>query len=78
MLDEPAEPKASQAPPIADEAKDLKALRAAVVDAAGVSTGLWFSYLFVLLLDGYPKSSTDCLLMTAFDLRNFIKTCSNW
>jgi hypothetical protein len=49
MLDERVEPKTSQAPPIADEAKDLKALRAAVVDAAGVSAGLWFSYIFVLL-----------------------------
>jgi uncharacterized protein YjbI with pentapeptide repeats len=49
MVDEAAEPKTSQAPPIADEAKDLKALRIAVVDAAGVSVGLWFSYIFVLL-----------------------------
>src|SRR4051812_29212430 len=34
---------------LAGEAQDLKALRTAVVDAAGVSAGLWFSYLFVLL-----------------------------
>src|SRR3954464_2772192 len=34
---------------LAEEAKDLKALRTAVVEAAGVSAGLWFSYLFVLL-----------------------------
>ena len=34
---------------LAEEAKDLKALRTAVVEAAGVSGGLWFSYLFVLL-----------------------------
>src|SRR3954464_4040732 len=34
---------------LAEEAKDLKALRTAVVDAAGVSAALWFSYLFVLL-----------------------------
>jgi uncharacterized protein YjbI with pentapeptide repeats len=33
----------------ADEATDLKALRNAVVDAAGVGAGLWFSYLFVLV-----------------------------
>src|SRR5215207_11700515 len=34
---------------LAGEAKNLKALRTAVVDAASVSAGLWFSYLFVLL-----------------------------
>jgi uncharacterized protein YjbI with pentapeptide repeats len=32
----------------AAKAKDLGALRDAVVDAAGVGAGLWFSYLFVL------------------------------
>jgi uncharacterized protein YjbI with pentapeptide repeats len=31
------------------KAKDLDALRAAVIDAAGVGAGLWISYLFVLL-----------------------------
>ena len=35
-------------PPIADKANDLEAIRAALVDAAGVSFGLWVSYLFVL------------------------------
>jgi len=49
MVDEAAESKTSQAPSIADEAKDLKALCAAVVDAAGVGAGLWFNYLFVFL-----------------------------
>ena len=49
MAGDAAEPKTLQAPSIVDEAKDLKALRAAVVDASGVSAGLWFSYLFVLL-----------------------------
>ena len=49
MAGDAAEPKTLQAPSIVDEAKDLKASRAAVVDAAGVSAGLWFSYLFVLL-----------------------------
>ena len=34
--------------PFAARAKDLTALRDAVVDAAGVGTGLWLSYLFVL------------------------------
>jgi uncharacterized protein YjbI with pentapeptide repeats len=33
----------------AAKAKDLDALRASVVDAAGVGAGLWISYLFVLL-----------------------------
>jgi len=36
-------------PSIAGKAKDLEALRTAVVDAANVSGALWFSYLFVLL-----------------------------
>jgi hypothetical protein len=31
------------------KAKDLEALRSALVDAASVSAGLWFSYLFVML-----------------------------
>jgi hypothetical protein len=33
----------------AAKAKDLEALRDAVVDAASVGAGLWLSYLFVLL-----------------------------
>src|ERR1043165_7684395 len=33
----------------AAQATDLDALRGAVVDAANVGAGLWFSYLFVLL-----------------------------
>ena len=34
---------------LADHATDLKSLRDSVVDAAGVSAGLWLSYLFVLV-----------------------------
>src|SRR5215831_15224889 len=34
---------------LAGKATDLDALRTAVVDAAGVGYGLWFSYLFALL-----------------------------
>jgi uncharacterized protein YjbI with pentapeptide repeats len=34
---------------LVSKAKDLEALRSALVDAAGVSAGLWFSYLFVML-----------------------------
>lgn len=34
---------------LAGTARDLKALRDAVVDAASIGAGLWFSYLFVLL-----------------------------
>jgi hypothetical protein len=33
----------------AAKAKDLEALRDAVVDAASVGAGLWLSYLFVFL-----------------------------
>jgi uncharacterized protein YjbI with pentapeptide repeats len=44
----PAEPPCA-APAMAAKAKDLESLRDAVVDAAGVSTGLWLSYIFVLL-----------------------------
>ena len=45
------EPPAGTTPPasFAAKATDLGALRDAVVDAAGVGTGLWLSYLFVLL-----------------------------
>jgi uncharacterized protein YjbI with pentapeptide repeats len=35
-------------PALAAKADDLEALRTAVIDAAGVSFGLWVSYLFVL------------------------------
>jgi hypothetical protein len=47
----PAAPadKPQPAPALVGEAKDLKALRSAVVDAASIGAGLWFSYLFVLL-----------------------------
>jgi hypothetical protein len=38
-----------QSPRPAAKAKDLDALRNAVIDAANVGAGLWFSYLFVLL-----------------------------
>ena len=41
-------PQKSDAASFAAKATDLGALRDAVVDAAGVSTGLWLSYLFVL------------------------------
>ena len=44
----PVEPPLSTAPALAAKADDLEALRAAVIDAAGVSFGLWVSYLFVL------------------------------
>jgi uncharacterized protein YjbI with pentapeptide repeats len=42
-------PIRSKSPALADQAKDLKALRDVVVDAAAISTGLWLSYIFVLL-----------------------------
>jgi uncharacterized protein YjbI with pentapeptide repeats len=45
----PKLPQTSKRSPISDDANDLKALRTAVVDAAGVGAGLWFSYVFVLM-----------------------------
>ena len=49
----PAPDEPTPLPPTAEsltgKAKDLLALRDAVVDAASVGAGLWFSYLFVLL-----------------------------
>jgi uncharacterized protein YjbI with pentapeptide repeats len=44
----PAEHEAPAVPPLAAKADDLEAIRMAVIDAAGVSFGLWVSYLFVL------------------------------
>jgi uncharacterized protein YjbI with pentapeptide repeats len=43
------QPAAPPPPAFAGKARDLEALRTAVVDAANVGTGFWFSYLFVLL-----------------------------
>jgi uncharacterized protein YjbI with pentapeptide repeats len=48
---EPSTPEAAPSPTpptLAAKAGDLEAIRAAVVDGAGISTGLWLSYLFVL------------------------------
>jgi hypothetical protein len=44
----PTEPAPPTVPALAAKADDLEALRTAVIDAAGVSFGLWVSYLFVL------------------------------
>jgi hypothetical protein len=44
----PAQPAAATVSTLAAKADDLEALRSAVIDAAGVSFGLWISYLFVL------------------------------
>jgi hypothetical protein len=41
-------PAAAEPPAFLKRAKDLVALRDAVVDAASVGAGLWLSYLFVL------------------------------
>jgi hypothetical protein len=46
MMPSPLPPTATA---FATKAKDLQALRDAVVDAATVGGGLWYSYLFVLL-----------------------------
>ena len=42
-------PASSNPQGLPDQAGDLKVWRDVVVDAAAVSTGLWFSYIFVLL-----------------------------
>jgi hypothetical protein len=44
----PTESAPTTPPALAASADDLEALRAAVIDAAGISFGLWVSYLFVL------------------------------
>jgi hypothetical protein len=41
-------PQKTEPTPFSAKAKDLGALRDAVIDAASVGTGLWLSYLFVL------------------------------
>src|ERR1700690_1375090 len=48
MAKEAPPPLPPTAEALAGKAKDLEALRDAVVDAASVGAGLWFSYLFVL------------------------------
>ena len=45
--DAQADSNASTAGAFAAKAKDLGALREAVIDAAGVGAGLWLSYLFL-------------------------------
>jgi uncharacterized protein YjbI with pentapeptide repeats len=47
-LETPSGSRPSAVTGFATKAKDLEALRSAVVDAAGVGASLWFSYLFVL------------------------------
>lgn len=42
---------------LADKAKDLQALRDAVVDAASVGAGLWFSYLFACSTFSLPLAA---------------------
>ena len=57
----------------AAKATDLDALRTAVVDAAGVGYGLWFSYLFVLLYFAIAAGAVthrDLLLESAVKLRS--------
>jgi hypothetical protein len=73
-----AGPLSAEPPPLpvtavalAAKAQDLGALRDAVVDAASVAAGLWFSYIFVLLYllvavgsvthrTGCPFSTSTC------------------
>src|SRR4051794_21925291 len=44
----PTEPAGTTVPALSEKADDLETLRTAVIDAAGVSFGVWISYLFVL------------------------------
>jgi hypothetical protein len=70
---EPPTPKAepSPTPPtLVAKATDLDALRTAVVDAAGVGYGLWFSYLFVLL---YFAIATGAVTHRDLLLENSVK-----
>jgi uncharacterized protein YjbI with pentapeptide repeats len=55
---------------LAGKATDLDALRTAVVDAAGVGYGLWFSYLFVLL---YFAIATGAVTHRDLLLENSVK-----
>jgi len=63
---------------LAGKAKDLEALRDAVVDAASVGAGLWFSYLFVLsylLIAAGGVSPRDFFLENRSSCRSSIWTC---
>ena len=71
----PTAPLLGQPPPIAAEfaarAQNLEALRAAVVEAAGVGAGLWFSYVFALLyllIAAGSVTHRDLLLQTPIRL----------
>ena len=48
LTDQTAPPEAPKLIPPTAQMDYLEAIRSAVVDAAGVSVGLWLSYLFVL------------------------------
>jgi len=47
-LGAPLQPEAANPPPFAAKAGDLEAIRNSVIDAAGISGGLWISYLGVV------------------------------
>src|SRR5215216_6602255 len=70
----PALPPAQPPPIVADfgaRAQSLEALRAAVVEAAGVGAGLWFSYVFALLyllIAAGSVTHRDLLLLTPIKL----------
>jgi hypothetical protein len=78
---EPPTPEASPSPTpptLAAKADDLEAIRATVVDAAGVSAGFWLSYLFVLfyLLIAAGGVMRRSRLIGQFPGRNKLKTGS--
>jgi hypothetical protein len=59
-------PQKTDVTPFSDKAKDLGALRDAVVDAARVGDGLWISYIFTLfyfaIADGVVVTNRDLFL----------------
>jgi hypothetical protein len=64
-------PQKTELTPFAAKARDLGALRDAVVDAASVGTGLWISYLFALFYFGIAAGAVthrDLLLENAVKL----------
>src|SRR6202045_4064584 len=64
-------PQKTEPTPFAARAKDLGALRDAVIDAASVGAGLWFSYLFALFYFAMAAGAVthrDLLLESAVKL----------
>ena len=72
------QPQKSEPTPFAAKARDLQALRDPVVDAAGVGTGLWLSYLFVLFYFAIAAGAVthrDLLLENSVNCRFSMSNC---